>query len=104
MFIPVPSGLHPSSDPVWLPAPIGRPMRDQLRRCHGKEVSGHPSALDTRKSCIPKEILSDFKFFFRDGIVVSPHTPGILHECQNKGVAEIAIRKRMKRKSENFVG
>ena len=78
--------MHPSSDPVWLPAPIARPMRDQLRRCHGKEVSGHPSALDTRKSCIPKEILSDFKFFFSYCIVAPPHPPAV---CMNLKTKEL---------------
>ena len=78
-------------------------MRDESELCNVKEVSFRPSAVDTGKSCIPREIPSDLKFFFRYAHGCTP-TPGILHECQNKGVARIAIRKRMKRKSENSVG
>jgi len=84
-------------------APIARLMRDELELCYVKEVSGRRSVVDTGKSCIPKEIPSDLKFFFSYGIVAPPH-PRSLYEFKNKGVARIAIRKRMKRKSENFVG
>ncbi len=82
-------------------------MHDESEVCDVKETSFRPCALDTGKSCIPREIRSDLNFLLSlsgIGIVVSPYTPGILHECQNKGVAEIAIRKRMKTKSKIFVG
>ncbi len=75
-------------------------MRDELELCYVKEVSGRRSVVDTGKSCIPTEIPSDLKFFFSYGIVAPPH-PRSLYEFKNKGVARIAIRKRMKRKSEN---
>src|SRR6266702_1427442 len=75
---------HPSYDPVWLDrAPVAGFMRDESELCNVKEVSFRPSAVDTGKSCIPREIPSDLKFFFRYAMVVPP-TPGILYEGKNR--------------------
>ena len=64
-------------------------MRDESELCNVKEVSFRPSAVDTGKSCIPREIPSDLKFFFSYCIVVPPHPPAVCMNLKTKELLEL---------------
>ncbi len=63
-------------------------MRDESELCNVKEVSFRPSAVDTGKSCIPREIPSDLKFFFRYAMVVPP-PPAFCMNVKTKELLEL---------------